>query len=775
MKLILTEKESVAKEFSDILGCKLKTSENERYYEGDEFVISWLYGHLLRMYEPGEYKEEWEKWNIEALPIIPNEFKNKIIDKPYIKKQFNLIKKLAFRNDIDTIINGGDCGIEGEGIIREVLLEIGVKKPVKRLWYDDMTEKEIKRALANMKDSSFYDGYYNAFLVRSRYDFLFGLNMSRLYTKKCTSEGVLSVGRCQTPLLNLIVQRDLSIENFKSESFFTLEADFGKYKGTYIKDGESKLDKKKAEEIKTEIEGKNGTVSEVIKENKKVHAPMLMNLTDLKTSILQKTDLTEEDVEKHLQELYQKKKITSYPRTSAEHVTEALAEQFEDMLEALDFGDFKSVIEGINKDIIPTLKQNKRYVNNKKVSDHYALVPTLNKDIEKIYKDLNKEEKIIFDEIVYRFLAIFYEAYEYEATQIKTIVNNHEFISNAKHELKKGWKAIYSDVDEEKIEQNIDVEITKGLEIKAEKVEVKEGKTKAPSRYTNASLLKTMKHFNLGTEATRKEIKNSLLKRDYIMEEGKKLISTKLGRYLINNIEIEDLKRTETTAKLEETLNSIIFDKQDYQEVYNEFVEVLKSNIELVKNQEIEGIKKEVLGKCPLCGGDIVRKASKSKEGKVKYFFGCSNYKEKECKFTIPEVINSVKLKDEDIKNLLEKEKTGRLKGKEYDFYLMIKEDGSLAVKGFKAEPIGLCPLCKKGNIVEKKVTKEDGKQKTFFGCTEYKNGCGFVLSKKIKGAVIKKSDIKKLTEKEKTGKLKGDEFEFYVIINDGKVLLKKA
>ena len=778
--VVLTEKESVAEDFAEIFGCKRKG----KYFEGDKYIITWLYGHLLKAYQPEEYDSNLKKWSLDTLPIIPQEYKEKIIDKPFIKNQYKIIKDLISRNDVDTVINGGDCGIEGEGIQIELLEYMKVTKPIKRIWFDDMTADKIKRAFEDMKDSKEYKPYYNAYLIRSRIDYLIGMNYSRAYTIKCSSsQGALSIGRVQTPVLKLIVDRDLSIKNFKSKPFYTLEADFDIFKGIYtLEDGNDRIeDEIEIKNIKEFIKGKQGVVKSVVKETKKLYAPKLMNLTSLKISLMNKTDLTEDDIEKNLQELYQKKKIISYPRTSSKHVTESISEQFTDMLDILSFGVFKPIIDSIDKDYLTTIKKDKRYVNSKKVTDHYALIPTLNENMEKEYNDLNNKEKIIFDEMVYRFLAIFFKPYEYESTDIITEVQKYKFKTKGKIEISKGWKKIYSDGEEDKTENDdcaaIENVVNEGDSVNVFNSEVKKGKTKAPGHFTRASLLQSMELYNLGTEATRKEISNTLLKRGYIIEDGKKVGASDLGIFLIDNIKIESIKDTKTTSKLEETLNDIIHNGLDYNSVYDEFVSQLKENIELLKNTDMAEVerKQKILGNCPICKeGQIVQR-----KGKDKVFYGCSAYKEHNCKFSISNTIKGAKLTASDIELLLTKGSTNKLKGKDnedkaFEFYIFLKEDGTLTLKGSKTanEKLGSCPLCKEGNIVEKK-----GNDKVFYGCSAYKdNGCIFSISKNVKGAKLKASDVKKLLLQGSTNKIKGDEFEFKLLLKeDGKISIMKV
>lgn len=674
--LVFTEKESVAKDFARALGCISKG----KYFESDKYVITWLYGHLFRAYEPQEYDEQLKAWKLETLPIVPQVYKNKIIDKPYIKNQFKVIKELANRNDITELINGGDCGVEGEGIVIEVVQALNTKKPLKRIWYDDCTDSSIINAFKNAKDSKEYIKYYYAFLLRSRLDYLVGMNYTRAYTIQLGGgEEVISIGRVQTPLLNLIVQRDKEINNFIPKPFYKIVADFGEYKGIYtnLETKESKLSSQsEAENISNSISCQSGSIIDIKKEQKEIQSPQLFTLTDLKISLNIKHKFEEDETEKILQELYQVKKIMSYPRTSSNHLTESIANDFDKMLEILNFGKFKSIIERINKDDINKARNNKRYVNNSEVTDHYALSPTLNDDMEKIYNELTDNEKIVFDEITLRFIAIFYKPYTYESTEIHTKIKEYDFITKGKKEILKGWKMIYVDGEEKNEEDNvIGGTLNKGDTVKVIESNIIKDKTKKPSYYSTATILSTMKRLGLGTEATRKEITNNLFKRHYINKDSGKIKATELGHKLIDFIDINSIKATETTSELEKTLQSILKTNVDYNKVYNDFVKDLESNIEKIKNGKSIKVERkiEVLGKCIQCGSDIVEK---------KTFFGCSGWKNG-CKVTISKTIKNGNVKSSDIVRLYEKGSTNIIKG-DFKFKIIFNDKKEIQLQIIK-------------------------------------------------------------------------------------------
>lgn len=764
MKLVMAEKPSAANDYAKALGCKEK---KDGYIEGNNYIVTWAYGHLFSLEEPGEYNEKFKKWELEDLPIIPEKFNIKLINGA--GKQFKIIKNLINRPDVDMIINGGDPGREGELIQRYILMAAGNKKPVKRLWINTLTESEIKKAFENLKSSEQYDSLYYAATARNEIDWLIGMNYTRAYTLKKGKGVVLSIGRCQTPMLNMIAQRDDEIKKFVSVPYYEIEAQFNDYKGKYINNETSRIDtKQEAEEIKKFISDKTGTIIKLETESKNTPPPQLYNLTNLQKIMNKKYGFSAQKTLDIAQELYEKHKILSYPRTSSRYLSTGLVSEFPNRLNILSFGDFKSFVDKLDKD---NLKVTKRFVDDSKLSDHYALIPTDNQDIGKIYKELDEDEKHEFDEVVLSFIVCFYPDYEYESTTIITNIEKYDFKTTGKKEIQKGWKEIYQNADQDsEEEQNIsNVNVMKGKKENVLGTEIKNKKTEPPKKFTEATLLTQLEKYGIGTEATRAGIIETLIKREFIIRqsENKKqhLVSTQLGKDLLNTIETKELKSVELTSELEKKLEGIAEGKVKKSEVINEMVNTLKSNVKAVlesKGEQI-GIHRQVLGQCPFCHEGQI---TENKSG-----YGCSKYKENNCNFFIRKEIQGKKIAPEQVKKLVQTGKTDIIQGfktkngeKTFDAALII-EDKAIKFKFTSDEDLYQCPACKKGKI-------RSGRKGYY--CSEYKNGCKLFIAYEIAGKKLTTSQVKKLIEKGKTDIIKGfknkngDEFEAALIIKDG-------
>lgn len=642
--LVVAEKPSAAADYAKALNCIKK----DGYYENDNYVITYALGHLFELKKPDEYDLKYKSWNMEDLPIVPDVFQLKLIDST--KSRYYQIKKLIDRDDVTEIINGGDCGTEGELIQREIYINSKTKKPIKRLWIDDPTVKEIKRGFQNLKNSSEYDGYYYAALIRQKIDWCMGMSYSRAFTIKCGNNTTLSVGRCQTPILNLIVKRDLEIEAFKSTPYYELIANLGLFNAKFI-DLNSKdtkiLNKILAEKLGNAIKNKQGKIVKVNRDLKTISPPKLFNLTDLQKVMSNKYSIPEDKTLKIAQKLYEEYKILSYPRTSSNYLTNNLAENFDLMLNTLKIGPFEKIINSIPESAIERAKSDKRFIDNSKVTDHYALSPTLEFNNSK-YQSLSEDEKKVFDEVILRFLSIFFEDYKYESITILTNISGFAFITKGKIENSMGWKSIYNDdeTDQDTADENNLGHINISVDdiINVNDVSIVSNKTKPPRYYTTSSILSLMQHYNIGTVATRADILETLLKRNFVNRDGKKFVSTQLGRDLINKINIEEIKSLELTAQLENSLNQILNNQVNYKDVFNNSIKILNDNIEKIKNSNITTIKKESYGKCLLCkSGDII-----SKKG----IYGCTNYS-KGCNFSIPKLLCETDISEIQVKKIL--------------------------------------------------------------------------------------------------------------------------
>lgn len=687
--LVLSEKPEVGREYASALNCRDK---KPGYIEGENYIITWAFGNLFTLKEPEDYNPEYKKWAFDVLPIIPEKFSIKLQNNDGVKKQFKVIKDLINRPDVSEILNGGDAGREGELIQRYILLAAGNKKPVKRIWLSSFTDKDIKDAFKNPKPSEEYDSIFKSAQARNELDWVFGLNLSRAYTTKFSEGVTISIGRCQTAVLNLIVERDLKIDKFIPEPYYELKSNFDVgYEGKYIKENSSKIDKKEeALKIKNSVEGKDGFIKEIKKEIKKKPHPQLNNLTSLQKIMNRKYGYTAQQVLDIMQNLYEKRKIASYPRTAAKVISESMVCELPTLLKNLCFGKFKEAAEyALNLEKLPVTK---RLADDKGVTDHTAIIPTNNENIHSIYDQLSQEEINVFDEIAFSLLAVFQGDYKYESTSIITDINNNEFITKGIKVIEKGWKVLRQIDDNDNQEDDNELvlpDLKEGQNVTAIKVELIDKKTTPPPRYTEALILNDMenpskligedalkaaiKGHGIGTEATRAKIIETLFTRGYIERIKKEIHSTKLGRELIKIIDDEKIKSPELTAAWEEKLELIAQGKLRKDQFMEETINFVKEEIERLKNCNIETKlvkEQQTFGVCPICKHGTIKLSSKG--------WYCSDYKQG-CKFFINKEIAGKTISETQAKKLISKGKTDIIKGfkgktKQFDAYLVLKD-----------------------------------------------------------------------------------------------------
>lgn len=675
--LVIAEKPSVARDIAKVLNCNKRSNG---YIEGDKHIITWALGHLVGLKEPGEYKEEWKRWSLTELPIIPERYGLKVLENT--KDQFKVVKSLINRSDIDYIINAGDAGREGILIQNWIYTLSGNKKPIKLLWISSQTDEAIKKGFNNLKDNKDFLLLQDAAEVRAIIDWVIGMSYTRAYTLKKGDGGkiILSIGRCQTPVLNLIVQRDYEIENFKPVPYYQIEAIFNKdgttYKGFYTEDRKKNAaieSKDAAENILNKVTS-SGKVVELKEERKKIAAPLLYDLTTLQQVMDKRYGYSASETLKIAQALYEKHKILSYPRTSARYLSKDIFGEIKEHLECVKFDKFGKFIDGVS-----SIDSAKDYFNDKKVTDHHALIPTINKDIKNIYSTLSQEERNVFDEVVLSLIAIFYPEYEYTSTSLITEAEGYLFLTRGKVEKSKGWKAVKQDTEEENNdeENSLIPDLKENENVILENKELLSKTTKPKSRYTEATILGEMGKYNIGTQATRNDIIDKLKIRKYCDKDKKKLISTKLGRSLIAAIDNEEVKSIELTSDIENKLSMIEEGKITRTEVLNDIYSSLRKNIEIIKNSEnvikkedVQDSKEKLI--CPLCKEGHIFKNSKA--------YSCSNWKNG-CKFTVWSEIAGKTITENMVKMLVTKGKTSFLKGfkskkgTSFDAYLVFKDN----------------------------------------------------------------------------------------------------
>ncbi len=634
MKLVVAEKPSVAREIAKVIGAY--ESVNGALY-GNGYIVSNAVGHLVQLKEPDEYDERYKNWNLADLPIIPNfEFK---ADEEKLNQLTNLTA-LMNSKEVDSIICATDAAREGECIFRYIYEYIGCTKPFERLWISSLTAESIRQGFSDLKPSADYDNMYAAGFARNKVDWIFGINMTRLYTGY--SRALCSVGRCQTATLNMIVQRDNEISNFVKKPFFKLRLE----NGAEWFDGEdnSFSDKQQAENVRAKCEHQLCTVISANTMLKKENRPLLFSLTSLQSEANEKLGMSAAATLVVMQSLYEKKLLT-YPRTDSSYLTDDMAAGMTELVKMLRFFDGKTVddllLNGLNID--------SRVVNNKKVSDHHAIIPTENiADIDKI--ELSEDEKNILEMVMQRFLAVFCKEYQYNETEYIFEINGETFKCKSKVPVQLGWKALYS-TDKDETDDSVNVTYKQGETFEAKKLEIVESETKPPKAFTEATLLRAMENIDrriedktlseyvsergLGTPATRAEIIEKLIKYGYIERAKKTLKSTEKGRKIIEMLP-EDVKSIEMTAEMEQQLAAVEKGEISADEVVSQTISKVKSIIETEKTRPHVSLAppREPLGKCPKCGGAVY--AGKLKNGNVIYY--CENSsqdKENSCIFRV--------------------------------------------------------------------------------------------------------------------------------------------
>ena len=566
-KLIVAEKPSVAKDIARVLGAK---SRGDGYLYGEEYVITWAIGHLVSLCEPGEVNEKWQKWNMYDLPMLPATIPLKAL--PATKKQYDIVRKLMNSDKIDSIICATDSAREGELIFRYIYELAGCKKNVERLWISSMTDASIRQGFDNLKPSVCYDALYESARCRSVADWLVGMNASRAFSLRYNAH--LSIGRVQTPTLNLIVKRDIEIENFVPQDYWEVKANFGDYEGLWVnpENKETRAPSKElAEKVKAETLKQEAEVWESEAEIKRMPPPQLFDLTTLQRESNKKYGYSADKTLKIAQALYERHKLLTYPRTDSRYLSDDMQPKVQKTLQKLP----EPYAEFVSSPDMNLRMHTKRFYDNAKISDHHAIVPT-----EKMpnLASLSLEEKNIYDMVVRRLIAAHYPAYEYEAAKIITEANGHRFKSTGSAPVKEGWKALYRSDKPEKGEVLLP-RLEVGAKRRVEKVNIKANKTKPPQPHNDASILKMMenagrdiedetlreqmKDSGLGTPATRAAIIERLIQVGYARRSGKHLVSTEKGRKLISVVP-EQISSAVTTGKWEKALSAMAgFDDAD--------------------------------------------------------------------------------------------------------------------------------------------------------------------------------------------------------------------
>lgn len=612
--LVLAEKPSVGRELARVLKCSRKS---DGCLIGDKYIVTWALGHLVTLADPEAYGDEYKTWSLETLPMLPGKMKLEVIKQT--SKQYSIVKRQLRSSEVSSVIIATDAGREGELVARWIIEKSGVKKPIKRLWISSQTDKAIKEGFQKLRDGKEYYNLYMAAQARAEADWLVGLNVTRALT--CKFNAQLSAGRVQTPTLALLVQRENEIKKFVPKEYYTIEADIGKlFVSWRSKDGGlSTFDREKAERISKEIKGKPFKLTSLRSSDKQTYAPMLYDLTELQRDANKLYGYSPKQTLNIMQKLYEQHKALTYPRTDSRYLTDDIVPTLNERLRAVTIGDTKAAAEDILR---RKLKINKSCINNSKVSDHHAIIPTEQK-VPMI--SLSTEEKRIYNLVVKRFLACFMGPYKYKQIKAEFECESEKFTAGGKEEVSLGWKAVYSSDYSFDDEDTADAQEWKQIlpkmkysdEFICKNTFVKSGKTKPPARYTEATLLsamenpsrfvndKNMKEYlggGLGTPATRADIIEKLYSSFYVEKQGNSMVPTSKGVQLIDLVP-PDLKEPLLTAKWEQELEKISKGKTQKQKFIAEIEKYSADLVKTVKNSSAEYKHDNMTKKtCPDCG-----------------------------------------------------------------------------------------------------------------------------------------------------------------------------
>ena len=623
-KILITEKPSVAREFAKVLG--INGANKNGYLESEEWIITWCVGHLVTMSYPEKYDEKLKFWRLDTLPFLPKEYKYEVI--PSVEKQFNIIKKLLLRDDVDTIYVSTDSGREGEYIYRLVEQEVGVKgKNRKRVWIDSQTEEEIKRGIKEAKDLEEYNSLSDSAYLRAKEDYLIGINFSRLLSiiygrrvaKQINEEKIsISVGRVMTCVLGMVVSREREIRNFVKTPYYKVLGEFGKdktFKAEWKVSEKSTMfnsvklyndsgfkKENDAKEFINSLIGKNAKITEIKKSKTKENPPLLFNLAEIQNECTKRFKIKPDETLAIIQELYEKKLVT-YPRTDARVLSTAVAKVITKNLNGIAKGYKDEEVQGYIKqmaeekystDIVKT-----KYVNDSKITDHYAIIPT-GEGYEN-YEKLQDLQKQVYKIIVKRFLAIFYPPAEFSKVSVTVNIDNEEFGTSGKVCLKKGYLEILKGKKDEEEENNLDIlaALKKGQEITVKNFETKASETSPPSRYNSGSMILAMenagkliedeelreqiKGAGIGTSATRAEIIKKLERIKYIAINSKTQIITPTEKgeliYDVVNKSMPDMLNPKLTASWEKGLDMVAKKEIEASEFMEKLENYIKSKI----------------------------------------------------------------------------------------------------------------------------------------------------------------------------------------------------
>jgi DNA topoisomerase-3 len=776
VKVVVAEKPSVARDLAAFLKA---TSRHEGYFEGGGYQVTWAFGHLVELKEPADYDRSLKKWSLDTLPFIPQKFELKLRGDKGAREQFAIVKRLL--HAADGLICATDAGREGELIFRYILTLAGcTRQPAQRLWLSSLTPQAIQAAFRSLRPLAAYDNLYAAAKCRSEADWIVGLNATRNYTVRYGSAGILwSLGRVQTPVLAMIVRRDDEIRTFKPQPFWELLTNYRQVCFRYTGD---RFDKQQdAQDLLERVSKHPLVIQKVERKPEKSLPPQLYDLTELQRDMNRRYGMSAADTLQSAQSLYESKLIT-YPRTDSRYLTTDMKKQVPGVLRQLQSVKPNEVAQLD----LQSLPFSARIVNNQKVSDHHAIIPTGTAP-----GTLRDREQKVYEAIVVRFIAAFYPPCLKEVTTVDGVANDVPFRARGVRVVTPGWTELYPrKTAEQEGEDEQTLPDFSPRESGPHEPFIKPGETSPPKHFTENTLLGAMdtagklveeaelrealKEKGLGTPATRAAIIETLLKRQYIMREKKHLVATDLGRYLVALVRDRNLKSPELTGEWEAKLNRIEAGQTSPAGFMQEIAEYTRR---IIQSSDDIAIDEQRLGECPQCGQPVIA---------GKRAFGCSAWRAG-CQFVLQPNYRDRDLDPRQIRELLQR---GVISepiqfGDDRRCVLSMLDSGAVVeipvpqgdeqsrrkstsrtanrrtsarrnppaasgstrpTKEKAAQDLGPCPLCG-AQVVE---------QKKSFSCSRWRDGCGLTIWKTMSGKRISAGTAKTLLRDGKTAVLKG-------------------
>lgn len=615
-KLVLAEKPSVGRDIAKVLNCHQK---GNGFFEGSQYIVTWALGHLVTLADPEAYDGKYASWRIEDLPMLPSPLKLEVIKKT--GPQYKTVKAQMLRKDVSEIVIATDAGREGELVARWIIEKAGVKKPIKRLWISSVTDKAIREGFEHLKDGRAYEPLYASAASRSAADWYVGMNGTRALT--CKYNAQLSCGRVQTPTLAMLAHREQEIKNFQPKHYYGLNAITKDLKLTWFdskSNNSQTFDESRISEYLSQLKGQSATITQVDKTLKKTYSPALYDLTELQRDANHRYGFSAKETLNLMQRLYEQHKVLTYPRTDSRYLSSDIVDTLKDRLKACGIGPYTALAFRISK---TPIKAGKHFVDDSKVSDHHAIIPT---EERFLLNNLTPDERKIYDLVVKRFFAVLLPPFEYEQTSIVAKIGNESFRAQGKRILQNGWKEAYENVFEDEdsddgLKEQLLPALNKGDLLSVQNLIKTSGVTTPPPLFTEGTLLTAMEKpakfmainnqeyakilgetGGIGTVATRADIIEKLLGTFLIEKKGKALQITSKGKQLLSLVP-EDLKSPALTANWEKQLEQIAKGKLSKDVFIDDMMHYAQKVVNEIKGSEAQ-FKHDNLTreKCPDCG-----------------------------------------------------------------------------------------------------------------------------------------------------------------------------